>query len=375
MVSMKVSFICLLWLIGLVSSTIAQEKEYIVKGHLLQADVPIKAFISFRNGDMMFSDSTMVEGDRFLFRGTLEHPTEATMYVHWSHPEGQGSKGTISEGIQFMLGYDTVYIEGQSLYKANIRGGKLQQDYEDLKDKLKAGTDSVVHAWRVQQEQLKEDSAASFQRLLSARGAVYLQVTKNFIVNNPSSALSFDILRRHSILIEDVEFVQNMIDVLKPAFGSYDRFKAVEQRAYLIQRLTIGQPAIDFVQTNEKGELVSLADFKGKFVLIDFWASWCGPCRAEYPYLKKAYEKYKGKNFEIIGISLDDKENHWQNAIKTNAFEWVQLSDLKGRNNAIAKAYGIAAIPQSFLLDMEGRIIAKNLRGDDLLDKLAEIIP
>ena len=109
-------------------------------------------------------------------------------------------------------------------------------------------------------------------------------------------------------------------------------------------------------------------------MLIDFWASWCGPCRTEYPYLKKAYAQYKDKNFEIIGVSLDDNKASWLGAIKSNGFQWIELCDLKGRLNEVAKAYGIAAIPQSFLIDPQGRIIAKNLRGNDLLDKLHMVI-
>jgi thiol-disulfide isomerase/thioredoxin len=113
---------------------------------------------------------------------------------------------------------------------------------------------------------------------------------------------------------------------------------------------------------------------KGKYILIDFWASWCGPCRAEYPFLKKAYQQFKDKGFEIIGISLDEKKSDWLNAIKSNEFSWTELCDLKGRNNEIAVSYGIHAIPQSFLLDQNGRIIAKNLRGDDLIQKISELI-
>jgi thiol-disulfide isomerase/thioredoxin len=131
---------------------------------------------------------------------------------------------------------------------------------------------------------------------------------------------------------------------------------------------------MDFTQNDPSGKPVSLSSLKGKYVLIDFWASWCGPCRTEYPYIHKAYDQFKNKNFEVIGVSLDDKKDLWLKAINDNHFDWIQVCDFKGRQNDVAVAYGISAIPQSLLVDPNGIIIAKNLRGDDLIEKLEEVI-
>ncbi len=120
--------------------------------------------------------------------------------------------------------------------------------------------------------------------------------------------------------------------------------------------------------------MVSLHDLKGKYVLVDFWASWCGPCRGENPNVVAAFNKYKDKGFTVFGVSFDQNKDKWMQAIAADKLAWTQVSDLKGWGNEAGKIYGITSIPQNILLDKEGKIVAKNLRGADLDAKLAEII-
>jgi len=132
----------------------------------------------------------------------------------------------------------------------------------------------------------------------------------------------------------------------------------------------VGETALDFSQTDTAGNMVSLAQFRGKYVLVDFWASWCGPCRRENPFLVKVFEKYKDKNFTILGVSLDEDRDDWLDAIKNDVLKWTHVSDLKGWGNEVAVKYRISAIPRNFLIDPEGKIIARDLRGDALAEKL-----
>jgi peroxiredoxin len=138
----------------------------------------------------------------------------------------------------------------------------------------------------------------------------------------------------------------------------------------------IGQKFIDFEVKTSNEKLVKLSDYagKGKVVLVDFWASWCPPCRDEMPNLVKVYSEYKKKGFEIVGISLDSNSEAWKNSIKQLNITWPQMSDLKGWSSESAGLYGVRSIPHTILIDKEGTIIAKGLRGEELQKKLAEIL-
>ncbi len=140
-----------------------------------------------------------------------------------------------------------------------------------------------------------------------------------------------------------------------------------------ISATVIGGPAPEFTMKSLEGEDISLNDFRGKYVLIDFWASWCGPCRRENPNVVKMYNKYKEHDFEILGVSLDKQKNRWEQAIQKDGLTWPHVSDLKGWQNAAAKQYGVTSIPHTVLVDKEGKIIARNLRGPALEAKLKSI--
>jgi len=149
--------------------------------------------------------------------------------------------------------------------------------------------------------------------------------------------------------------------------------KNLEKQIKNAQSFIIGAESPDFAMSDLHGNEIKLSDFKGKVVLIDFWASWCGPCRRENPHVVKLYEKYQDDGFEILGVSLDNSQAKWEQAVAKDQLTWPQVSDLKGWKNEVAQMYSVKSIPHTVLLDKEGKILAHKLRGPALDNALKEI--
>ncbi|WP_276486128.1 TlpA disulfide reductase family protein [Paraflavitalea pollutisoli] len=211
------------------------------------------------------------------------------------------------------------------------------------------------------------------------RYKLYQQNARNtnieaFIKEQPASIVSAFVLYRYfspSLSADEVVKYTNLLD---PSLSGTQYVKLLRELPASLRSTAIGEKAPDFELPNPEGKLVKLSDHFGKYLLVDFWAAWCGPCRRENPNIVRVFNKYKDKGFSVFGVSLDSKKDAWIQAIQKDGLNWPQVSDLLFWDSGPAKLYGIRGIPGNVLLDPTGKIIARNLRGEDLEKKLAELI-
>jgi len=203
------------------------------------------------------------------------------------------------------------------------------------------------------------------------------ELVAKFIAEKPSSAVSSFVLLQFYQLLGDEKYLEKKYNTFKGDAKKGLFATLIEQKILAANKPavgSIGSTVAEFTQNDVNDKPVSISSFKGKYVLLDFWASWCGPCRKENPNVVKAYNRFKEKNFTILGISMDTDKNKWQQAIAADGLPWTHVSDLKGWSNAVGQMFQVGSIPANFLLDPTGKIIASNLRGDDLERKLEEVL-
>lgn len=368
--SLKILAVCLLSLPAMAQSS------FTIKGKLGNLH-DAKVYIGYSYDGKSVYDSAYLNHGTFEMTHECPYPVIAMLTVS---KDGDAKRFFDGENIA------RIYVEPgaiiwitatENISTAEVSGSKSNDEYR-IYQKYMAGIDAKLNALTLEgtQSTAKKDTAArrSYMNRFRAAMEERKQMMKEFVSQYRDVYISLDVLEEYAGHFIDYQDVEPMYSVLSDKIQKTVKGKAFLKKLNDFKQTAVGTPAPEFSGKDTEGNKVSLSSLKGKNVLLVFWASWSAPSRTDNLELKEMLKQFKGKNLTVVGVALEDRKEGWLEAIQQDGLSWTQLSDLKYMKNEIAAAYDVTSVPQNVLIDASGHIIARNLKGNNLKDKLTSIL-
>lgn len=312
------------------------------------------------------TDTVKVTNGSFTFKGHVDEPVPGFIFTK-----------TFKVKIDLFVENTPIAVtaDTDSMFNTRVTGKGATHEFEVFNQKLMDNRKRTIALFQKAYDVQQAGDSVTGKALRAQADCQYnweFKARIAYVADHPKSYVGAKELLAYTSTLTLASAIK-MYDKLDPAIKAASIGKEIAARIDLLSKVEEGKPAQEFTQSTPDGKQVKLADYKGKYVLVEFWASWCGPCRAENPNLLKQYKKYNSKGFNILSVSLDKDKEPWLKAVEKDALPWTQVSDLKGWSNEVAVLYGIRAVPASFLIDPAGKIIATGLRGETLNAKLESL--
>ncbi len=358
----------LLYLGALAILTACTSNGYTINGEISGVNDGDSIFLMELNGGQINKlQGTVINDGKFQLKGVQDEPAIRYLVYHFRQNDGQSLEFFLENGtINVKMNDETQSVWGTPNNDANQA---VMNEMQELQQKM----DPIYEA--LASDEITDEQREAYTKQTKELEDEYMQIMTRGIRKNINLAAGIDMLKKFYYYMETPQLAE-IVNLIPEQFSSDETIVRIKEQIKKLTATSVGQKFTDFEMNDPAGNPIKLSDYagNGKVVLVDFWASWCGPCRQEMPNVVKVYEQYKNKGFEIVGVSLDQTADAWKKGIADLNMTWPQMSDLKYWKCKAATIYGVDAIPHTVLIDKDGTIIERNLRGEMLYERIAELL-